>query len=124
MVQCGRRGLPHSVIFFNNGQSVMVGYLDTKEIVSWDIVRPQRLAWQHKLERRIGNMTWSESSRQLLIWNLFDGIDIYDVTNRPIWSGKLKFMIQRNFVVQMAFTTSDCFVITGSDTGAVYLWDL
>jgi hypothetical protein len=58
------------------------------------------------------------------VWNLFDGIDIYRVDTKLTWLGKLRMRIMKNVVVQMAFGPDSRYVICGSDSGNLYIWDM
>lgn len=74
--------------------------------------------------RPSGNTAWSKTSQKLAIWNLMDGIDIYNVSDRLSRVGKLRIPIKHNFPVQVAFGAQDSTVVSGSDSGEIYIWDL
>lgn len=76
------------------------------------------------LARASGNTAWSKTSQKLLIWNLMDGIDVYNVSDRLLWVGKLRVPIKHNFPVQVVFGAQDSTVVSGSDSGEIYIWDL
>ncbi|KAF5333828.1 hypothetical protein D9611_015150 [Ephemerocybe angulata] len=76
------------------------------EVLGWDLVTKRRI-FRERLETRIreeltfdysGNMEWNEESRRLAIWNLYDGIDVYEIQAtfavRPI---KISLKIERNY---------------------------
>lgn len=60
----------------------------------------------------------------LLVWNLADGIDLYHVTDRPVWIKKLWVSIRQNIVIQVAFGVKGQYAISGTDNGEVIIWDL
>jgi hypothetical protein len=60
----------------------------------------------------------------LLVWNLADGIDLYHVTDRPVWIKKLRVSIRQNIVIQVAFGVKGQYAISGTDNGEVIIWDL
>ncbi|KAF8225586.1 hypothetical protein L208DRAFT_1305626 [Tricholoma matsutake] len=113
----------HVVHFFNSGKSIMAGFLDSKEIIAWSLSPWARL-WRHKLATRIGNTAWSTSTGMLLVWNLADGINLYHVTDRPVWIKKLRVLIRQNIVIQVAFGVKGQYAISGTDNGEVIIWDL
>ncbi|KAI0315726.1 hypothetical protein OF83DRAFT_1061566 [Amylostereum chailletii] len=116
--------LARSVLFFNDNRSIMVGYLDSKEIVAWDI-EPWRKMWACKLRKRIGSMAWSPETRYLSVWNLEDGVDVYrlhdDAQLRHLH--KLTVNIRRNFVKVIDLVQHGRMAISGTDKGEINVWD-
>ncbi|KAM6491158.1 WD40-repeat-containing domain protein, partial [Amanita muscaria] len=115
--------LARTVHWIQSGRALLVGYLDAKLICAWD-TSPWKKNWQHKIATRIGNTAWSEESQTLLVWNLYDGIDVYRIDKGPIWIAKLAMNISRNMVVQMSFVSEPNYAVSGSDNGDVYVWDI
>ncbi|KAF8325702.1 WD40-repeat-containing domain protein [Amanita rubescens] len=116
--------LARSVHFFQDGQSVMVNYLDARVIAAWNIA-PWRLMWKYRIATRIGNTAWDDETRTLLVWNLNDGISVYRIDDGPpVLITKLEMTIRRNFPVQVTFGPNACLAISGSDNGHIYTWDL
>ncbi|KAH7906901.1 WD40-repeat-containing domain protein [Hygrophoropsis aurantiaca] len=113
--------------FFNEDTSVMLTFLDAKEVMAWN-VSPWKFLWRHKLQTRIGCSAWNEAARTLLVWNLYDGIDIYhlkdDPTNRLELVRKLRVKVKVNRINLVRFDTSGKVAISGSDNGEVYLWEI
>ncbi|KAH7904670.1 WD40-repeat-containing domain protein [Hygrophoropsis aurantiaca] len=138
------RALARSVHFFRDGQCFMVFYLDSKEMqvvllnssqghpihartcsLAWQI-SPWCLLWRNKLTTRIGNTSWSEENRMLLVWNLLDGVDVYhfkdEPTDRFTLVRKLRMKIRVSHCVQVDFDLHGKTAIHGSDNGEVFLW--
>ncbi|EAU85001.1 hypothetical protein CC1G_04097 [Coprinopsis cinerea okayama7 len=118
-------GIMRAVCFFNGGTSVMVGCLDSKAIIAWEIRTKKRL-WREKIHTRIGNMAWSEDLRLLCIWNLTDGMDLYKLEDaaaaRPLYQRRIPVAIHRNLPFQVTFL-SRYGLACGSDTGEAFIWD-
>ncbi|KAI0321631.1 hypothetical protein OF83DRAFT_1080803 [Amylostereum chailletii] len=93
-----------SVFFFNDDRSIMVGYLDSKQI---------------------GSMSWSSETRHLLIWNLDNGVDLYQLheDGQLRYLRKLRVKVKRNFVKLVALVQHGRLAVSGTDKGEVNLWD-
>ncbi|KAH7908124.1 WD40-repeat-containing domain protein [Hygrophoropsis aurantiaca] len=117
------KALARKVHFYNSGKLLMVAFLDTKELVTWQVC-PWKEIWRWRLNTRIGDTAWSPDKNLLLIWNLIDGIDIYHVGEHPIWVRKLVVKVKRNVVKQIEFGKHSQLAISGSDSGEVFLWDI
>ncbi|KAF5317236.1 hypothetical protein D9611_003619 [Ephemerocybe angulata] len=113
------QGKIRSVRFIGRGGAAVVGMLN-RVLLCWDLVTKRRV-FRERLETRIGNMEWDEGSRRLAIWNLYDGIDVYEIQAtfavRPI---KISLKIERNYVAQIRFLTEDVLVV-GSDNAVVQI---
>ncbi|KAH7918998.1 WD40 repeat-like protein [Leucogyrophana mollusca] len=122
-----RRALARSAHFFNDGQRIMVCYLDSKDILAWQI-SPWKFLWRHKLMSRIGSSSWCEDSKTLLVWNLVDGMDVYQFTDCPTdrftLVRKLRVKIRINHTNQVDMDSYGKLAINGSDNGEVFLWDM
>lgn len=59
-----------------------------------------------------------------MIWNLLDGVDIYQITDRPIWLCKLRVNVRENYPKQVDFGRRGELAVCGSDKGEVYAWDI
>lgn len=75
-----------------------------------------------------GSMTWNDSSKILLVWNLLDGADIYRPDHdgnglRQI--GRLRCNISpgRNFPFNLAFLGKDL-AVCGTTDGKAHIWNL
>ncbi|KAH6869079.1 WD40-repeat-containing domain protein [Coprinopsis sp. MPI-PUGE-AT-0042] len=115
-------GLPRYVEFISKGRKLLTGVLDTKILICWNL-KTGRQRWREKLEHRIGNASWDEDTRILLVWTLQDGIMVYRIEERPVVLADLMMEIERNFPMQMCFV-GEGIVATGSDNGEVLVWDL
>ncbi|KAI6137593.1 hypothetical protein BKA82DRAFT_149766 [Pisolithus tinctorius] len=119
--------LPISAQFFNHGRSLIVAYLDSRELVAWN-VDPWNQIWSHKIRTRIGATAYHEETRTFLIWNLTDGIDVYRLSDKPTARlhhvHHLRVTIRCNRICQVQFSLDGLVAITGSDNGQVMLWDI
>jgi hypothetical protein len=63
-------------------------------------------------------MEWNESARKLAVWNMSDGIDVYDVQDGPSFFAKMTSKITRNYAIQLHFLDDDT-LVSGSDNGLI-----
>ncbi|KAI6155993.1 hypothetical protein BKA82DRAFT_157279 [Pisolithus tinctorius] len=117
--------LPISAQFFNHRHSLIVAYLDSRELVAWNI-DPWNQIWSHKIQTCIGATAYHEETRTFLIWNLTDGIDIYCLSDKLHLHHvcHLQVTIQCNHICQVHLSLDGLVAITGSDNGQVMLWDI
>ncbi|KAF6741023.1 WD40-repeat-containing domain protein [Ephemerocybe angulata] len=112
-------GKIRGVRFFNQGNSVVVGMLQ-RVIIGWDLPTGKRM-FRERIETRIGNMEWCEEARKLAVWNLDDGVDVYDIQDTLIATPiKIPLNVKRLFPIQVRFLTEEMLVI-GSDNGTVVI---
>lgn len=71
-----------------------------------------------------GNTAWSPETRLLLVWDLVDGMDVYQIVDRPVFVRKFSMKIMRNNVKQVEFGWHGKYALCGSDTGEVHVWDI
>ncbi|KAF8572674.1 hypothetical protein K439DRAFT_1643448 [Ramaria rubella] len=116
-----------TVLFADNGQSLLITYLETSNVVMWNI-DPWRKMWDlhltfdRQITSRAGNAAISPDGHSLLIDNLRNGTDAYSIPSgthlatfhAPVSERKPK---------QVTFDPSGQFVIQGSDKGLVYISD-
>ncbi|KAI0067493.1 hypothetical protein BV25DRAFT_1795450, partial [Artomyces pyxidatus] len=140
MSQAPKPATARSVHFIDAGRTLIVGYLDSKEIVAWTI-SPWTKLWCHKLNTRMqvhhpslidsyilipilasGSTAWSSGTRTLIASNLLNGIEIFHINDRLTWVRKLEFKIRANYIKQVAFGQQGSLVVSGSDSGEVVLW--
>ncbi|KAI5983196.1 WD40-repeat-containing domain protein [Pisolithus albus] len=80
------------------------------------------------LRTRIGSTAYHEGSKTLLVWNLIDGIDVYQLMDCSLYSLKfvrhLQIQIRRNRICHVQFDLDGKRAITGSDNGQVLIWDV
>ncbi|KAI6004758.1 hypothetical protein EDD15DRAFT_2155447, partial [Pisolithus albus] len=125
--QPSRRALARTCHFFSNGKSLMVGFLDSKEVIAWN-VSPWTRIWRHKLVTRIGSTAYNDTTQSLLVWNLHDGVDIYRICDSPterllhVWKLRLQTRDLRICGVQFDVTGSTA--IVGGDNGEVSVWNI
>ncbi|KAI6104833.1 WD40-repeat-containing domain protein, partial [Pisolithus croceorrhizus] len=121
------RALARSCHFFNNGKSLMVCFLDSKEVIAWN-VSPWTRIWRYKLVTRIGSTAYHDTMQSLLVWNLHDGVDVYRMCNSPteqllhVWKLHIKTRDLRICAVQFDATRSAA--IVGGDNGEVSIWNI
>lgn len=125
--QPSRRALARSCHFFNNGKSLMVCFLDSKEVVAWDVSSWTRI-WRHKLVTRIGSTAYHDTTKSLLVWNLHDGVDVYRIcdspTERLLHVTKLRIKMRDLRICGVQFDTTGSAVIVGGDNGEVSVWSV
>ncbi|KAI0309408.1 WD40-repeat-containing domain protein [Amylostereum chailletii] len=117
--------LARSVHFFNSGKSLMVGHLDSKQMVAWNIDPWARL-WTQTFRKPIGGTAWSPETRRLLIWNLDDGVDVYQLqqSGRLLHVILLKVEVKHYFPKLLGFGQQGKLALFGGDMGDVYVWDI
>ncbi|KAG1898412.1 uncharacterized protein F5891DRAFT_906295, partial [Suillus fuscotomentosus] len=108
-----KQALVCRVHFHDSGHSVMVVFLDSKEIMSWSI-SPWKEQWQDKLTMRIRNTAWSLETRLLFVWNLIDSIDVYHLADHPVFVQQFSIKIQRNNIKQVEFVCHGKYALCGS----------
>ncbi|KAG1794228.1 WD40-repeat-containing domain protein, partial [Suillus plorans] len=122
-----RPALVVSTHFFQKGKSILVSYLDSREIVAWSI-SPWKELWRQKFGNRIGSSAYSDSLGSLLVWNLVDGINVYRLTDNPtchlLLVQTLRIKIRRNRICDVQFDSTGEFAISGSDNGELHLWNI
>ncbi|KLO04610.1 WD40 repeat-like protein, partial [Schizopora paradoxa] len=111
-----------SVAFYEEGCSVLVGYLESREM-SCFVIEPWSLKWTRSLKSRIGNWAFcNRDGADLFITNLVDGIDQYKLPDFV----KVKVFphaIKSNFPLQVATTHRGTWVVSGGDSGFARLFD-
>ncbi|KAG2744842.1 WD40 repeat-like protein [Suillus brevipes Sb2] len=116
-----------SVHFFQQGKGILVCYLDSHEIVAL-CVSPWKELWRQKLVNRIGSSAYFDSLSYLLVWNLLDGIEVYQLTDNPtchlLLIRTLRVRIKRNHICDVQFDCTGKSAISGNDNGEVHLWDI
>ncbi|KAG2092257.1 hypothetical protein BD769DRAFT_1371002, partial [Suillus cothurnatus] len=122
-----RPALAISTHFFQKGKSILISYLDSREIVAWTI-SPWKKLWRQKFSSCIGSSAYSDSLGSLLVWNLEDGINVYRLTDNPtchlLLVRMLHMKIRRNRICDVQFDSTGEFAISGSDNGEVHLWNI
>ncbi|KIM59658.1 hypothetical protein SCLCIDRAFT_100030, partial [Scleroderma citrinum Foug A] len=125
--QPSHRALARTCHFFDNGKSVMVCFLDSKEVMAWN-VSPWAWIWRHKLVTRIGSTAYHDTSKSLLIWNLHDGVDLYRICDSPteqlLHVQKLRIKTRDLCICGVQFDVSGRTAIVGGDNGEVCIWDI
>ncbi|KAI0310151.1 hypothetical protein OF83DRAFT_1025984, partial [Amylostereum chailletii] len=116
--------LARSVVFFNDGRSIMVGFLDSKQIIAWNL-EPWAQMWSFRVSKRIGSMVWSSETRRLLVWNLDDGADVYQLHDNGEFRHlhNLRVAVKRNFIKLLDLVQHGRIAVSGTDKGEVLLWD-
>ncbi|KAH7920017.1 WD40 repeat-like protein [Leucogyrophana mollusca] len=123
MLHPPKKALARAVHFYNNGKFLMVAFLDSKEIVAWEVSSWKEL-WRWKLTTRIGHTAWSPETSLLLVWNLVDGIDVYHIGEHPVWVRKFCVRVKRNNVKQVELGRHGQLAISGSDSGEIFFWNI
>ncbi|KAI6118894.1 hypothetical protein EDD16DRAFT_1442064, partial [Pisolithus croceorrhizus] len=110
--------------------SLMVTFLDSHEIVAWDIMLWKQL-WHQKIRTHMyifGSMACHDGTKMLLIWNLIDGFDAYQLVDKPnnclLHICHFQVKIRQNHICQVQFDLDRKTAITGSDNGQVIVWDI
>ncbi|KAF8833958.1 hypothetical protein BDN67DRAFT_868127, partial [Paxillus ammoniavirescens] len=111
-----RKALAQCAHFFNEGKAVMVALLDSKEIIAWSVLSWDEM-WRSRLQTTIGHTAWSPQSKHLLLWNLYDGIDVYHVT-----ANKQPVLIKRNNSKQVELGWDGEITIHGTNSSEVHIW--
>ncbi|KAH7918994.1 WD40 repeat-like protein [Leucogyrophana mollusca] len=111
----------------NSGDSdrLIVSYLN-HGIVCWDVETNTQL-WRiipiHR-HRLVGHASLSPDQRTLLVSNLSEGMDLYNLgQSRPIRSFKYTLDSEANFPLEVSFLHEGAAVACGSPTGDVNIWD-
>ncbi|RDB29242.1 Vegetative incompatibility protein HET-E-1 [Hypsizygus marmoreus] len=110
-----------SAAFFDRGKSIVVCYLESHEIVAYEI-DPWSMKWSHQLPTRIGNAALSVDERTLIVSNLKDGIDTYSLPPRqPLRS--FRHSISCNVPLSVCSTLDGALILAGSDDGYPRIYD-
>ncbi|KAI0057498.1 hypothetical protein BV25DRAFT_1812295, partial [Artomyces pyxidatus] len=125
-----RPALARTIHFYDDGKKILVGYLDSKELISWSISPWQEL-WCHKLPYRIASSAWSHTAQSLLVCNLRDGVDgyrdrvdVYHVSDRPSLQVKLEMDVDVNVARTATFAQGSELAVCGNDRGEVMIWEV
>ncbi|KAI6027711.1 hypothetical protein PISMIDRAFT_63300, partial [Pisolithus microcarpus 441] len=125
--QPSHRVLARSCHFFNNGKSLMVCFLDSKEVIAWD-VGSWTWIWCHKLVTRIGSTAYHNMTQSLLVWNLHDGVDVYCICDSPteqlLHVQKLCIKMWDLHICGVQFDMTGSTVIVGGDNREVSVWNV
>ncbi|KAI6143929.1 WD40-repeat-containing domain protein [Pisolithus tinctorius] len=120
-------GLPISAHFLNRGHTLMIAFLDSREIIAWNVA-PWNQLWHQKIRTRIGSMAYHDATKTLLVWNLVDGFDAYRLVDKPnnclLHFRHFRVKIRRNRICHIQFDLDGKTAITGSDNGRVVIWDI
>jgi hypothetical protein len=78
-----------------------------------------------------GSTAYHDGTKNLLVWNLVNGIDVYRLTDdhggrapRLTYVRPLRVQIRRNRIAQVQFDVDGTTAIAGGDNGQVLTWDL
>ncbi|KAI6039511.1 hypothetical protein EDC04DRAFT_2537657, partial [Pisolithus marmoratus] len=119
--------LPISAHFLNRGHTLMVAFLDSREIIAWNVT-PWNQLWHQKARMCIGSTAYHDGTKMLLVWNLIDGFDAYQLADQPdnrlLHICHFRVKIRRNHICQVQFDLDGKTAITGSDNGRVVIWDI
>ncbi|KAI6114731.1 WD40-repeat-containing domain protein [Pisolithus croceorrhizus] len=119
--------LPISAHFVQQAHGVIVAFLDSRELIAWNIM-PWYQVFHHKLRTRIGSTAYHEGNKTLLVWNLVDGIDVYQLMDCSPYSlnyvRHLQIRVRQNRICHVQFDSDGKKAITGGDNGQVLIWDV
>ncbi|KAI6001909.1 WD40-repeat-containing domain protein [Pisolithus albus] len=119
--------LPISAHFIQQAHGVIVAFLDSRELIAWNIM-PWYQVFHHKLRTRIGSTAYHEGTKTLLVWNLVDGVDVYQLMDCSPYSlnyiRHLQIQVRQNRICHVQFDSDGKKAITGSDNGQVLIWDV
>ncbi|KAJ3575931.1 hypothetical protein NP233_g760 [Leucocoprinus birnbaumii] len=116
-----RESLARSVCFLDFGASVLVAFLQSHEVIVYD-VDSWTMKGYYKLTTRIGHATLGCSQRTLLVSNLSTGVDVYDLPpSKPI--RMLRHVVRKNVPLLVASALGDSIAFAGSDDGIVRVFD-
>ncbi|KAG6370203.1 WD40-repeat-containing domain protein [Boletus reticuloceps] len=113
--------------FYDGGKGVIICYLDSKEVITWNVT-PWSRRWRQQLLTRIGSTAHHDATCRMAVWNLRDGIDLYQISDNP--TGQLTFVrkfrvrIRRNLIASMQFDIEGKRLFSGGDNGEVCIWDV
>lgn len=97
---------------------------------SWSIACTLRLSTCQfkRLTHDSSSSAYSDPLSYLLVWNLLDMIEVYQLTDNHICHllliKTLHVRIRRNRICDMQFDCTGKSAISGSDNGEVHLWDI
>ncbi|KAJ3557341.1 hypothetical protein NP233_g11766 [Leucocoprinus birnbaumii] len=116
-----RKSIARSVCFLNSGSTVLVSFLQSHEVLMYD-VNPWREKGYYFLPTRIGYAALGCSQCTLLVSNLATGIDVYDLPpSSPI--RMFRHAVRKNVPILLAAALDDSIVLAGSDDGTVRVFD-
>ncbi|KIJ10016.1 hypothetical protein PAXINDRAFT_157731 [Paxillus involutus ATCC 200175] len=99
--------LPIMAHFYEQGHCLMVSFLDAREF---------------------GNTAYHDASGTLLVWNLVDGIEIYQFISQPTvcvtFIRKIQLQWRRNYISQLCLDARGQIGVCGGDNGEVYTWNI
>ena len=154
--------LPITAHFYEQGRSIMVGFLDSREL--WvlhthDTLRSSHhsslvsgmtfihgdksgnrssrhrctfqisLTDMHDWSWHSGNSAYHEATGTLLVWNLIDGMDVYNLTAQQnsatfVFSRKININFWHTHISHICLDASGRVAICGSDMGEVYIYEV
>jgi hypothetical protein len=68
-------------------------------------------------------MRWNDDCHKLAVWNMEDGIDVYELNHGPVRTSRITMKIIRNFTIQLSFLDEGTLAV-GSDRGVVFVVDI
>ncbi|KAF5348274.1 hypothetical protein D9756_010448 [Leucocoprinus leucothites] len=116
-----RDSVARSVCFLESGVSVLVSFLQSHEVLIYDL-DPWKMRGYYVLPTRIGYAAIGCMGRTLLVSNLTTGIDVYDLPpTKPI--RMFRHVIRKNVPLLMTSALGDAVAIAGSDDGTIRVFD-
>jgi len=115
---------PTSVVFFNGGKSIMVGYQDAQKVVAYDIDPWSRL-WENKVGSRIGSMTWCSKTRALLLYAFDQGLQVWTLHGSELLHHTTLHLTNTHFFRKLVSTAqSGQLAVCGGDDGKVSVFSI
>lgn len=69
-------------------------------------------------------MAWSSNKRALLVSNLAEGVDVYNLSEQLTFVRRLFTRpVRYNAPIQVDFAQNNELLVSGSDRGEIYLWE-
>ncbi|KAH6911760.1 WD40-repeat-containing domain protein [Coprinopsis sp. MPI-PUGE-AT-0042] len=117
---------PRYVSFLNNGDELVVCYLESREVCCYDM-NPFTLRWSCFLPTRIGHAALIDKGNYLAVYNLSSGVDLYDfpiLSNAiPVRTLPIASSLDRISLIAVPGDAADI-VICGGPAGMLNVFDL
>ncbi|KAF7791446.1 hypothetical protein EIP86_002462, partial [Pleurotus ostreatoroseus] len=117
-----RECIPRGLAFLSGGEKLLVGYLESHEIICFQ-VNPWLPLSVRQVETRVGYLSVSSDEKLVLIPNLCDGVDVYRLPELDLVK-TLKRSRPSHYICQAVFACDARFIIAGNEDGQVVIYDL
>ncbi|KAK0430306.1 hypothetical protein EV421DRAFT_1744215 [Armillaria borealis] len=116
------KAIPHTTTFVNEGKEVLVGLLNTGEVMTLASDGGATIATK-SVNWPIGNCTSNTAGNMIILQNIAKGFDLYKLPEL-IKTCSIETKTRLGLVKDVRFAENGSIAVGGSDSGKVYVMDL